>query len=122
MFEKAIELDPKYAAAYAFLGMIHMQEWTFLWSQDPQSLEQGFELAQKAIAMDDSLSLAHIVLGAGYLLRKQHEQAIAEAERAISLDPNFAEGYGGAGVRFELGGQARGSHWGGGEGDAPQPP
>ena len=33
------------------------------------------------------------VLGRVYLWKKQHDQAIAEAERAIALDPNDADGY-----------------------------
>ena len=38
------------------------------------------------------------VLGQVYLWKKQHEQAIAEAERAIALDPNDAEGYANLGI------------------------
>jgi tetratricopeptide (TPR) repeat protein len=37
--------------------------------------------------------LPHQVLGQVYLWKKQHEQAIAEAERAIALDPNNADAY-----------------------------
>jgi TolB-like protein/predicted Zn-dependent protease len=93
MFEKAIELDPQYAEAYAALGWTHWMEWVLQWSQDPQSLERAFELAQKALALDDSLPLAHMVLGYVYLWKQQPDQAIAEAERAIALDPNDAENY-----------------------------
>ncbi len=89
MFEKALELDPQYAEAYAFLGWTYFREWGLQWSQDPQTLEQAFALAQKAVALDDSLPQAHVVLGAVYLWKKQHDQAIAEAERAIALDPNY---------------------------------
>jgi tetratricopeptide (TPR) repeat protein len=32
-------------------------------------------------------------LGSSYLWKKQYDQAIAEAERAVALDPNFANGY-----------------------------
>jgi len=53
----------------------------------------AFELAQKAVALDDSLPQAHMVLSRAYLAKKQLEQAIAEAERAITLDPNNADGY-----------------------------
>ncbi len=94
MFEKAVELDSKYAAAYAALGWIHLTDWTWQWSHDPQSLDQAFELAQKAVALDDSLPLAHAVLGQVYLWKnRQHEQAIAEVERAIAFDPNDADSY-----------------------------
>ncbi|MBI3800766.1 MAG: tetratricopeptide repeat protein, partial [Deltaproteobacteria bacterium] len=93
MFEKAIELDPQYAAAYASLSNTYWIEWFVGWSQDPQTLKRGFELAQKAVALDDSLPIAHSILGFVYLIMKQHDKAIAEAERAIALDPNFADGY-----------------------------
>jgi adenylate cyclase len=93
MFEKAVELDPQYAAAYASLSSTYQMEWFLGWSQDPQTLKRGFELAQKAVALDDSLPVAHSILGGVYLVMKQHARAIAEAERAIALDPNFADGY-----------------------------
>jgi adenylate cyclase len=93
MFEKALELDPQYAEAYAFLGSTYFIEWAFQWSQDPQALEQAFALAQKAVALDDSLAQAHATLGFVYLWKKQYDQAIAEEERAIALDANFAEAY-----------------------------
>ena len=122
MFEKAIELDPQYAEAYAWLGWTYLVEWVLRWSQDPQTLERAFALAQQAVALDDSLPRAHVLLGYVYLWKKQYEQAIAEAERAIALDPNDAEGYAWSGAYAELCGAAGGSHRVDGEGDAPQPP
>ncbi|MBI3799504.1 MAG: tetratricopeptide repeat protein, partial [Deltaproteobacteria bacterium] len=93
MFEKAIELDSQYAAAYAALGLTYSQEWAWQWSQDPQTLERAFALAQRAIALDDSLSVAHRVLGRVYVWKKQHDLATTEGERAITLDPNDADNY-----------------------------
>jgi adenylate cyclase len=93
IWEKAVELDPKYAEAYAWLSWTYGVEWIFQWSQDPQTLERAFELAQKVVALDNSLPMAHSMLGYVYLWKKQHEQAIAEAERGIALDPNDAENY-----------------------------
>jgi TolB-like protein/class 3 adenylate cyclase len=87
MFEKAIEVDPKYAEAYAGLGWTNIRAWVDQWSQDPQTLESAFTLAQKAIALDDTLPGAHNALGAVYLWKKQYEQAIAEARLAIALIP-----------------------------------
>jgi adenylate cyclase len=93
MYEKAIELDPHYAGAYAMLGHTYVEEWINQWNQDPQILERAFELAQKAVALDDVLPLAHGILGRVYQWKNQHEQAITEGERAVALDPNNAESH-----------------------------
>jgi tetratricopeptide (TPR) repeat protein len=94
MYEKAIELDPQYGAAYAGLGWTYFFDWFFQWNPDrTQTLERAFELAQRAVAFDDSLSDPHRLLGRVYVWQKQHEQALVEAKRAITLDPNNADGY-----------------------------
>jgi adenylate cyclase len=93
LYEKAIELDPQYAEAYARLAWTYLGEWIWLWSLDPQTLEQAVALASKAITLDGSIAYAHALLGYVCLLKKQHEQAIAEGEQALILDPNFAIGH-----------------------------
>src|SRR5216684_209614 len=93
MFEKAIELDPKYAHAYADLGSSYLLDWTSQWTHDPHTLDRALQLEQQAIALDDSLPFAHMILGETYVFKKQYDQATAEAERAIALDPNSAVGY-----------------------------
>jgi adenylate cyclase len=93
MFEKATALDPKYAAAYALLGRSYFMDWVYQWSNDPRTLDRAFQLEQQAIALDDSLAFAHRALGGTYLLKRQFDQATAEAERAIALDPNSSFGY-----------------------------
>jgi tetratricopeptide (TPR) repeat protein len=60
-------------------------------------MERAFGLAQKAIAMDDSLPEAHRILGDIYLYRKDLGRARKEIEKAIALDPNYADGLAGLG-------------------------
>jgi TolB-like protein/class 3 adenylate cyclase/cytochrome c-type biogenesis protein CcmH/NrfG len=94
MFERALALDPAYAAAYAGLGSTYLLEWFLQWNPDrAQSLDRALEMAQKAVALDDSLPGAHQALGAIYTFKRQHDQAVVEAERAIALAPNNANGY-----------------------------
>ena len=93
MFEKAIALDPQYAEAYAWLGWTYWIEWVLRWSADPQTLERALALAQQAVALDDSLPRAHSLLSYVYAQKQQYDQAIAEGERAIALDPNNADSY-----------------------------
>jgi adenylate cyclase len=105
MYEKALALDPQYIAAYTWLGWTYLEEWAMGWNQDPKVLERAFELTQRAIALDDSLSIVHAVLGNIYLFKKQHEQAIAELEKTISLDPNYADGYSDLGCTLSFAGR-----------------
>jgi adenylate cyclase len=105
LFEKAIELDSQYAGAYAVLGFTYLIAWISQWSQDPQTLAQAFALAQRAVVLNDSLPLAHTMLGIAYALQKQHEQAIVEGEKAIALDPNYADGYAWLGTIFNFAGR-----------------
>ncbi len=93
LWEKAVALDPEYAEAYAWLGRTYNLEWVYRWSADPQTLERAFELERKAVALDDSLPTAHSRLGQTYSLQQQYDQALAEGERAIALDPNNADSY-----------------------------
>jgi adenylate cyclase len=97
IFEKSIEICPEFALAHSRLGETHLNEWILGWTQDPQSLEKASQLAKMTIALDNSLSEPHDLLGHVYLWKGKHEQAIAEHEQAISLDPNNAEGLAGLG-------------------------
>jgi tetratricopeptide (TPR) repeat protein len=50
-------------------------------------------LAQQALALNDSLPTAHSLLSIVYVEKQQYDQALAEGERAIALDPNDADSY-----------------------------
>jgi adenylate cyclase len=93
MFEKAIELDPQYAGAYAGLGATYWIEWLSQWSADPQNLAHAEEMLQQAIILDESLPRAHANLSLLKMFQKQYAQATTEIERALALDPNSAIGY-----------------------------
>jgi adenylate cyclase len=93
LYERAIKLDPQYAEAYSYLSWTYYLEWVWGWSQDPQTLEHALEMEQRAVTLDDSLPVAHALLGMIYALQQQYEQAITQGERAIALDPNNADTY-----------------------------
>ena len=94
LLERATELDPKFAGAYAELSWIRFREWSDHRPDEPQVLDRAFELAQKAVVLDASLPLAHANFGWLYLWSKrQYDRAIAEGQRAIAIDPNYADGY-----------------------------
>jgi TolB-like protein len=91
LIEETIALDPHYAQAYMYMGTTHIQDFLTGASKSPkESLAQGIEWMQKALAMDDSLAEAHARLGHLYTFVNRHEEAIAEAEKAMAMDPNSA--------------------------------
>jgi adenylate cyclase len=97
--EEAIALDPDYARAYNMLAWTHLMDIFYGSSKSPgKSIEKASELAQKSLAIDDSLPWTIDLLGYIYLLKRQHEKAIAQYERAIDLNPNVADAYGHLGV------------------------
>jgi adenylate cyclase len=93
LLEEAIALDPKFSGAYSSLGITHWLDVIYGTSKSPkESAKRSFELTKKAIALDDSNPSAHSTLGWLYLfIRRQHDKAIAEGERAIALSPNGAD-------------------------------
>ena len=93
MLEKAIDLDSKYAMAYAELGSNYLLGWILAFDPNPNGLQQALQMEQQAIALDDSLPLAHSALAGIYTEKGQYDQAVIEAQRCIALDPNSAECY-----------------------------
>jgi adenylate cyclase len=93
IFTRALELDPQYAVAYAGLGWTLLQSWQLLWTTERQTLEHARELAERAIALDNTLGDAYRLLAQISLWQKDHDRALAQAERGVALDPNDADGY-----------------------------
>ncbi len=97
MFERAIELDSDFAAAYAYLGHTYLLDWGMGWNRGPHILEQAYEIGQRAIALDDPSGGGYCLVGHVYLSKKRHEKAIAVFERAIDLNANYPMVFAGLG-------------------------
>ena len=93
-FRKAIERDPNYVSAYAGLGRTFQNAVRYGWTDSPQvAMQQAYELAQQAIAIDSGNAAAHRLAAAVYLTRRRYDLALVETERAIALNPNDAESH-----------------------------
>ncbi len=96
LFERAIELDPTFAAAYGRLATAHTLAAETGWSPAPEeSLETARLLAEKAVALDDDLPQAHWAVARVYSRKRlfDGDRAIASLRKAIALDPNYADGH-----------------------------
>src|SRR4029450_12643413 len=91
MFTKAIELDPRYASAYA--GMADCDSFMLLHYHADVPLQRIFENAGRALALNDHLAEAHASRGLALSIEKRFEESTAEFERAIELDPNSFEAH-----------------------------
>ena len=94
MHERAIALDPKFAAAHAALAMTECLAYINQWGEAPgEKWQRAHEPAQMAVALDKTEPQAHLVLGIIYMWMNRHDEATAEAERALALEPNLAAAY-----------------------------
>src|SRR5262249_39466681 len=108
-FERAIELNPRYATAHQWFGALlgwmgrHEESITELKRAsrlDPHSIvnqnlgyfyfstrryDQAIEQFEKALELDPGLAAAHGLLGLTYVYKGMHEAAIAAGQKAVAL-------------------------------------
>jgi adenylate cyclase len=88
MIEEAIAMCPENPMGYINLGWVYHHDYMLGNTKSPrETIEKSMELAQKALAMDDSIAEAHSLLCALYIRKKEYDKAIAEGERAVALNP-----------------------------------
>jgi TolB-like protein/class 3 adenylate cyclase/Flp pilus assembly protein TadD len=88
---KAIELDPKFARAIAFLGYTYRLEGLFGWTKNrTQSINKAEELAKRALSVDENVYLGHSLLSSIYTDKRLYKEAIAAAERGVEAEPSNA--------------------------------
>jgi TolB-like protein/DNA-binding winged helix-turn-helix (wHTH) protein/cytochrome c-type biogenesis protein CcmH/NrfG len=98
LLRRAVELDPNYAAAYAALAQTYHTTTSMGWAESPLALlDRAEELATKALSLDPSEVRARVILGHIYIFHQRYKQAETEIERAISTNPNDAQGLAGRG-------------------------
>jgi adenylate cyclase len=96
LFERAIQLDPTYAAAYVGLGRVDRNSAIQGWDSKPaEALERAEALARKAIALDNRSPGAHALLGQVLVQFGDYDRAIDELRRAIDLNGSDVEAYSG---------------------------
>jgi adenylate cyclase len=101
----AIERDPGSAQAYAWLGITHVFDAWFNWTQaHAASLEQAHQAATLAVKLDPQEPLAHVAVTLACFWLGRMEQAKNAAELAISLNANsFLANFTGGAARNYLG-------------------
>jgi len=90
-FRQALAEDSLYALAYAGLGEAYWRKYEK--SADRQWIEPAESYCRHALALNESLTLAHVTLGEIYNGTGQYEQALAVSQRALKIDSVQADGH-----------------------------
>ena len=89
--EEAMGICSENPEWYIMMGWVLQREyWVGAGKSPRESIEKGIEMAQKALAIDDSIAQAHSLLGHLYALKREYDKSIAEGERSVALDPGGA--------------------------------
>jgi len=92
IYQKAVELDPDFALAYAFLSNIHSEMWWFFYDRTQERLAMAKEAVDKALTLDPDLPEAHVALGwYHYRGHLEYDRALAEFAIARKSQPNNSD-------------------------------
>lgn len=87
LFEKAIEIDPRYGAAYAGCSCAYGQMYQWF-SREESYRDRAQEFSFKALMYDSNLPEAYTAMGLSYFIWGKFEEAAASVRKAIELDPD----------------------------------
>lgn len=94
-FRRALEFEPNYARAHAYIAVAHGRDMLFNYSSDPghRSIEDGLQAAITAIQLDPDLPSAYFALAILNLAIGDHDKSLAAARHSIRINNSFADGY-----------------------------
>jgi adenylate cyclase len=107
LFERATRLDPDFATAQAALSLalaaqaVRFRPFGERWALTTRAAEH----ARHSVALDPGDAFGHSALALALMLMGRHEEAMAESDLAVSLDPNAARAYGYQGMTRAFGGR-----------------
>ena len=107
VLNRAVKSFPGYAPAHSMLAFMlllstHMNVTTLT---EPQ-LVRAAELGARAAELDDSDPWAHVALGYVAFMQRRTAESVAEFQRALQLNPNFAAAHGYMGWALAFDGQS----------------
>ena len=103
---KASERYPDYAPAQSMLAFALLLRAIPAGVSRNLDVKNAAALATRAAELDDSDPWAHLALGYAEFLNRRTEHAVAEFQRALEINPNFAAAHGYLGTAFAFDGQS----------------
>lgn len=92
LFDQALECDPLYPRAHAGLALSWLNEWSCqFWDRFEEAGTKAYAHARRALELDDSDAMNHIVIAKMALFHSSWEQAAWYVDRALMLCPFDAD-------------------------------
>jgi tetratricopeptide (TPR) repeat protein len=85
--ERAVQLAPTYAYAWAMLSLIIKDEFEFGFNPKPDPLDRMLQAARRAVELDSSGHRGFQALAVAHFNRKEVQAFRTAADRAIALNP-----------------------------------
>jgi len=104
LLERAVQLDPKSAAAYAALGEAYYSKNST--NPDPQWMKLASDYANRAVELDNYLATGHISLGLVMMRSGKLTEAERQFRMAIDLDPKNSMAHRNLGVLYDRTGKS----------------
>ncbi|MCA1443731.1 tetratricopeptide repeat protein [Ensifer sp. IC4062] len=93
LLARAIEIDPGFAGAHAWLAMSHHFDALYYGEPIDEHRAAARTAAAKAVEIDPENADAHIVLGYLRAYEGEFEAGVAEFEQGLRLNPNHSAGW-----------------------------
>lgn len=93
MLERAIEIDPGFADAHAWLAKSHQFGWSYGGEAKDPHQALALAAAQRAVELDPESADAHTILGNLLFYEGKLDECAAELGLALRIDPNHADAW-----------------------------
>jgi adenylate cyclase len=108
LFQQAVNLDQTFAGPYSGLALLQLQSAAIYQKLDlVQSQRAAEALARQAVALDGADAEARSCLGWALHSRGEHEGALIEIDRALTMSPNLAMAHGHRGATLIFSGRPK---------------
>ncbi|MCG8426455.1 MAG: winged helix-turn-helix domain-containing tetratricopeptide repeat protein [Chromatiales bacterium] len=93
-YREAIRRDPNYGRAYGALAYSLALTYRRGWTDTPiETLDRALVLARQAVGLGADIPQTHWALSYVHLMRREYESAEKAATQAVTVAPNYADGY-----------------------------
>jgi adenylate cyclase len=101
--ERSLKMDPQNGRALTDLSFKYIDRVLTLESSDrADDIRQAEDLVSRALAVDANLPFAHFAKSELLLTERRFDEAVAESERALVLDPSFVSAYNGLATAYSF--------------------